>query len=257
MYGCFCSPPGSFNPQPGGGCRFCGENLYSPSNASECLLCPTNAISSVGSVVCSCVGAGVSNSGFYLSNGKCIACPLFGADCLSASSARTQATLASLPGFWRVLALPNNQSGGVSGPLVFLSCPFGPAACPSSANGTCNSGYTGVLCAVCEPGFHATASGCLPCTPVSNYLIPVFVCVAICFIALFRWVSQRVNTRSFTNVVNIFIGWVQVMASASTAYNIKWPESFQSLINAFKVALFDVFQIASVDCTLLDRSGFF
>ncbi len=244
----FYSQPGSFNPQPGAACRFCGENLYSPQNSSECLICPNNAISAVGSVVCSCVGAGFSNSGYYMSNGKCLACPQYGADCQSVSSERTQRTLASMPGFWRVLASSNNGSSGGQGLPEFLPCPFGLLACPSSSNGTCNTGYSGVLCAVCQPGFHSTSSGCFPCTPVSNYLIPVFVVVAICFFALFRWVSQRVNTRSLTNVVSIFIGWVQVMASASTAYNIKWPSSFQSLINAFRVALFDVFQIVSVDC---------
>ena len=91
-------------------------------------------------------------TGFYLDLATltCLSCPE-GADCL-ASVRRTDVTLYSLAGYWRDISAKK--------PTFYL-CPLGANACPSTVNGTCNTGYDGVICGLCKLGFHLTSNSCI------------------------------------------------------------------------------------------------
>ena len=58
--------------------------------------------------------------------------------------------------------------------IIFLQCPMGVNACPSSVNGSCNTGYTGVLCNICEPNYHMSTNSCIGVIFVMNIIFMLF-----------------------------------------------------------------------------------
>ena len=74
-----------------------------------------------------------------------------GAECEGGSDLRT------LPGFWRsqdnaVAVYPCTDTRPCAGDVTLHSV--------SSGNATCNVGYYGPLCAVCEEGYFSFSNGC-------------------------------------------------------------------------------------------------
>jgi hypothetical protein len=141
------------------------------------------------------------------------------ADCTTSNDlGRTAATLRSMPGFWR---LPDNSlsgtSAGVNGSLaavarlpVFYACPMGRLACPSSANGSCFPGYEGVMCGVCSPGYHSSGASCTVCEGSNKYMLPVVIVVAALAIALFVFISRRVDTTKLVGAGKVIVSYLQV-----------------------------------------------
>ena len=133
-------------------------------------------------------------TGFYLDSASqtCLSCPE-GAACQT-NVRRTDLTLYSMEGFWRdVTALKPS----------FYICPLSANACPSSANGTCNTGYDGVLCGLCKLGFHLSSNSCTGKRVVIEEikfflcfrrLLLIFgrcLCVAICLLQLVQCHCSR------------------------------------------------------------------
>ena len=145
---------------------------------------------------------------------------------------RNWATLASKSGFWR-LTIPLTPGLQIQDPDAFVAplfylCPHGPIACPSSANGTCATGYGGVKCGVCEPGFHDTGTSCTPCVGATQYLLPIVLTGALIVGAIFIWVAQRFDTRNMVNVTKILVSYLQVMGSSSSSY--KYGGHFSAVV---------------------------
>ena len=240
---CEMAPLGSYAANTGAiAATQCANNFFSASKgATTCLVCPPNSASGTGAKTCGCAANfyGVIFNGTVTS---CAPCPA-GAECLTADplGQRTARTLLSLAGQWRVPTTTDQPS--------FMPCPLGVAACPSSSNGTCTLGYTGVLCGVCQLGYHASGSECSLCRGSANaWLLPV-MCVAVVLVgALAVWVSRRVDTTKLVNGAKVIVSYLQVMGSSSSSYQIPWPGFMQGMLNFYRLALMDVFQVTAVDC---------
>ena len=240
---CEMAPPGSYAANTGAiAASQCANNFFSASlGATTCLVCPPNSASGTGAKTCGCEASfyGVVLNGTLTS---CAPCPA-GAECLAADplGQRTARTLSSLAGQWRVPTAAARPS--------FMPCPLGVAACPSSSNGTCAPGYAGVLCGVCQIGYHASGSTCSVCRGTANaWLLPIMCVVVVLLCALAVWVSRRLDTTKLVNGAKVIVSYLQVMGSSSSSYQIPWPSFMQGMLDFFRVALMDVFQVTAVDC---------
>jgi len=153
---CTDCAPGSFNDAPGlGVCSDCPGNTYSDAGSSECLLCLRYY--------------------YYSLQGECVDCPA-GTSC-EVDGGSTQVNLIVNPGFWRISATA----------VVIYECPLiigcvGNAAFEDEGNGYCDEGYTGPLCAVCDPETHYFSpddKACLACASgdTGNLMSPTLLIV--------------------------------------------------------------------------------
>jgi hypothetical protein len=180
-------------------CQTCLANTFNDAVglSRPCLTCPPGSKSPVGSAVCSC------EPNFYLSasfsaNSTCVACPL-GASCIDSSAIRTTASLASTPGYWRVPSISD------SNPQFMVCLLGGSSACPSSANGTCGVGYTGVLCGTCAVGYHNAAQSCTECAGATKYAMVIVIVVSGLALWFMYWISTRINTAVLVNGAKVAI----------------------------------------------------
>jgi hypothetical protein len=219
-------------------CAPCAANFFSPfQGLTTCVQCQQFSTSQPGSSICSC-GTGYYSVGSDNSS-KCIPCPV-GAVCTDADSQRTVAVVRSQAGYWRVPS--------VSSP-TFLPCPFSSNACPSSNNGSCATGYGGVMCGVCQLGYHASSTSCTLCRgSVNAYALPVVIVGAVLVLVFAYWVSTKLDTSSFVSAAKILVSFVQVLGSSASSYDIPWPDFMQNLLTNYRVFLLDIFQVTSVDC---------
>ena len=227
-------------------CMLCTGDLFNPfTGATACLRCPAFSVPMPGNVGCSC-NAGYFATSTVANESRCLSCPV-GATCstpYTRANTRTLAAIVSLPGYWKYMAVANPTEVD---PPQFFACPF-PQACPSSANGTCTEGYGGVMCAVCAPGYHNSGQACIPCVGATSYLLPIMIAAFAAALAVFWWVSQRYDITNFLNIVKIMISYLQVIGSSSASYNIPWPGMIQTLMDYYRLALLDLFQVTATDC---------
>jgi hypothetical protein len=207
---CDSCPPGLYASVVGStACVPCSPKTYSPvAGALTCLSCPTNSDAPIGMSACSCL------SGYYFHNGSCIICPN-GANCASSSDPlRNLISLASEPGYWRLL---DDEHGADTFPPQFYVCPLGAAACLGSYNGTCAIGYQGPTCAFCQLGYHLDETSCDVCQGGTKFMLPIVIVVAIAAGALFYFVASKFNTKKVVGVVQVLVGYFQVMGSSNSA----------------------------------------
>jgi hypothetical protein len=222
-------------------CASCANNFWNgAAGATTCEACPQNSNVNDQRTRCNC------NADFYASwtadnKTACLACPT-GAYCdPMPQNDRSVTKLSSKPGYWRV-------TDGV--PLqvpVFMPCPL-LLACPSSFNGSCNLGYRGPLCGVCSLGYHSNGQQCEACTGTTQAALFIVIAVAMVAIALFWYISQKLDTSKLVSGGKILVSYFQVMGSSSTSYQIPWPDFIASLLTQMRVALLDVYQVTAVDC---------
>ena len=110
-------------------------------------------------------------------------------------------------------------------------------------------GYEGPMCGVCSPGYHLSSRACELCSgSVNAYLMPVLVLALVAFVALFVFISRRVNLTKLVSAAKVIVSYLQVMGSSSSTYQIPWPGFMQGLLTSFRLALMDVLQVLAVDC---------
>lgn len=156
-----------------------------------------------------------------------------------AETGRTIWNLESQAGYWRVSSAES---------LSFLPCPFGSTACPSSRNGSCNEGYTGVLCAVCSPGYQLYQHKCSACSPSSKLLLPVIIVSGVIFVLLSIFIARKFDLKELVISFKIVFSFCQILGSSATVYNIPWPSSLLSILLQLRIALLDFFQLTSFSC---------
>jgi hypothetical protein len=203
---CTTCQPGTFADAEGSvACEKCSEGQYAPdAGTTACQSCPPDKASSFRRTDCWC------RQNHFLWNNTCMPCPR-GSDCADVLS-RTNVTLASIEGWWRDTSIGgphdmNFQHLNHS----FYQCPFSVDACPSSATGECNRGYFGVLCGVCEAGWHNTGGGCEECVGTGSLMMWLFAILIVCgALFLLNYLRKRVDASRMVTAAQIFVNYSQV-----------------------------------------------
>jgi hypothetical protein len=239
---CMRCPVGKFSVTPAASsCDACAPGKYSAQTGmTDCATCTAStATSAAGASACTCLESFYSVGSSNGSSTLCAPCPT-GALCGSLDPLRTTDTLRSLPGQWRVAEHK---------PPLFLKCQLNPTACLSTANGSCAVGYEGPMCGVCSPGYHLSSRACELCSgSVNAYLLPVLTLILVALVALFVFISRRINLTKLVGAAKLTVSYLQVMGSSSSTYQIPWPDFLQGLLTSFRLALMDVMQVLAVDC---------
>jgi hypothetical protein len=238
MSRCEPCPAGTFSSLQGASlCRSCGPGTraFGPGLAA-CTLCPVQSSSNGTHCLCDAGTYDVSPAATAAgSDPQCRACPE-GADC-SVSGLQVSAALAQ-DGYWRGEASAAQSA-------TFYKCPIA----KSCAQGRCATGYTGVACAKCAPGYHKfNGDRCVAC-PQRGMMWLVFfalVVVQVLVVAFLVFLSLRAADRDhiFTTVTGtkaqihasqiptlfkIFLNYIQLLAIASQ-FDLEWPPG---LVRAF------------------------
>lgn len=171
--------------------------------STTCAICPPASSAPEASIACAC------DSGYYMSrkqtnqSSACLACPS-GASCDGADPLRTATTLRSSVGYWRVpSSLVASRAHAADAAPVFLKCPLETPSCPSSTNSSCAQGYRGVLCGVCERGYHATGSACTVCVGSNQTMLPILAGVIVIVGAILVYIAKRVDTSKMVSTTKV------------------------------------------------------
>ena len=252
----------------------CDTNYYGKFNS--CVLCPANAVCTDGNVQC------IKGYIGPLANGSCIVCPL-NAECNGTGTTR------SVAGYWA----PKNSGGkdttqistsasGNSPPAfrrrlfessditsqyaitnytdIFYKCP-NEASCLSDSE--CLAGTEGYVCAVCAlkdadgNRWYPTDSGstCTVCPPKVNVVISM---VIFGFFALFGIELLFIPTgeaKRKSAKLKIILSFLQILASMSGTYDIKWDPSYLAILSYTNIVNFDLSAVVATDC-LNDSENF-
>ena len=170
-----------------------------------CSRCVTPSTSKAGSLTCDqCI------EGFYWDSEitACETCP-HGANC---------------PGGDSGLILERGFCSSGSASNDVWPCPLGFAACPgdrSTSENQCASGYSGVLCAVCQPGYVQTGDYCADCSALDTPIVTIIFVVTTTVVLLVTWRLARINKRvaaatealSFSVPLKIYFATCQILGT--------------------------------------------
>lgn len=154
-------------------------------------------------------------------------------------------------GYWR----RDNQTSN------FLQC-LNPDAClpidPSnnySAVGECASGYYGVLCSNCEPGYSRTGDyACSPCPDpfwnVIRIIATLLFAIILIVLMIKSTMAGAVEKKNVTSIfMKILMNHMQLI-TLTASFNFSWPEQVLSFFSAVKPASSASTQVLSFDCFL-------
>lgn len=223
-------------------CDICpiGTDTQGETNATECTPCQPGRASALDGSARSCVQC--ESGKFSLTGKECRPCPT-GGDCTR--SGTSLLTNGAQAGFLRLKTCPKGEVTP-----CFASCPL-EAACPGTFTDSCPLGYSGALCAVCEPGFYAWNRTCRSCQAHNAVLIVVVVLMvlAVAIISLtMAYFYQGIQSFTPAGLFKILVAFVQVMSVVETNYDIPWPPAALELMRWGKVLIFNVFDIAAFKC---------
>ena len=208
-----CSP-GTYSSFRATTCLQCDGGRYAPQPGTEnCLPCPDLGASQPGATECGCQG------GFFMRpDGNCSICG-------DGSSCEQGSTLEGL-----VINKEHWRSSNLSQEV--LACPV-PAACAGSEDAAataegCVDGNTGVLCAVCAPGFARSTRSkpCIECGTAGeawgSAILSGLVVLAMLAIMLF------VNRKAPNATLRPMINFAQTL-SIMLLFDAPWPELVVSI----------------------------
>ena len=155
-------------------CEVCGGGTYTDTVGTyECQQCPKGKYGPPTSGTCIDCSYGTYNDKPGRSE-ECEICPS-GAECPYMTK------MILKPGYW--------------GNKVY-SCPFEKKACPGgNMTGSCNRGYSGVLCAVCQHGYVQAPDHCADCNSLQTPITTIAVVVTITVVVLGTWYTSRTSKR--------------------------------------------------------------
>ncbi|CAB1105335.1 unnamed protein product [Ectocarpus sp. CCAP 1310/34] len=166
-------------------------------------------------------------------------------------------TLSMSRGYWRA----SNSS------LIILAC-YNPEACLGGQTGvdnSCDNGYQGPYCAVCESGYASSlAHTCTQCSSSrrNGFVVAAAIAVvaAVCAIVaicahlisgevseqscLHRRLSAMLPLQSFKIIIVVW----QILTQFASAANISFPDVYQDFINALDVVNFDLGSLVASGC---------
>ena len=132
-------------------------------------------------------------------------------------------------------------------------------SCLGGLNSSCDVGYRGPLCEVCDAGYYKQLQTCKLC-PTKKWMIvqlSVLVTAIIIVVAIVVWTSRKKSKKSKgrSSVDTIFgrlkivIGFYQVTFGVLEAFSyITWPDSLALIGRYSEMLQLSVFQIAPIHC---------
>ena len=266
-------------------CKRCPLGQYVPPDRGpgksplDCLTCPkgTNTNASAGYRACHCLSGYSRHYRF----GACEKCPIGGFQCredypeLKAgywmSWDKIKPCKDSFTSFISNLnteddSYDRNANHFKCSMPIAHKCPIS-NSCKGGVDATCNKGYTGVLCAVCDTGYMKQFNKCVEC---SSPVVSVIECIAyfLSFVIL-CWLMSKLdnitlvgkdnekNERTFADLIQsslkIIMGFYQVLVRIINAFSsIQWPSTLTHAVNVFEFVEFSVLRIPSLHCIRSD-----
>ena len=281
--GCIHCPYGAFyqDEVAASSCKSCPLGQFVPPDKGpgksplDCLTCPkgTNTNTSAGYRACYCL-PGYSRKYRF---GGCEKCTLEGFKCIRdypelrrgywMSWDKMETCKASFASFMSNLDTKNESYDIATSHFrcnlpIAHECPI-KESCKGGVDAACNTGYTGILCAVCQSGYMKQFHKCIRCpSPV----VSAVQCIAyfLSFIVLCYLMSRldnvtlageedEYNKRTFADLIQsslkILMGFYQVLVRIINALStIPWPRALTSAMSAFEFVQFSVLRIPSLHC---------
>lgn len=281
-------------------CKPCTSGQYvPPENApgkspADCLTCPqnTNTNSSAGYRACPCLQGYIRKYRF----GGCEKCETKGLVCNrdypevekgywvtweSIKTAKNESCEQLFLSFMHNLDTKNNTYNRST--VNFTSCNMPtPYKCPikdscrGGAVATCETGYSGVLCAVCSPGYMKQFNKCRKCpssgVAITQCIVFVFSFVFVCWLISktdkINLAEEQHNEelsnnqggeqahrtqRTFADIIlaslKILLGYYQVVSGLIHALSfINWPHSLKSVMGILQYVQFEILRMPSLHC---------
>ena len=266
-------------------CKKCPLGQYVPpakgpgKSALDCLTCPkgTNTNTSAGYRACPCL-PGYSRTYRF---GGCKKCTLDGFQCKRDYSELRRGywmswnSMTSCKDSFRLFMsnLDTKNDSYEIGTSHFKcnlptahKCPI-PQSCKGGVEASCERGYTGVLCSVCDSGYMKQVNKCFKCP---SAVVAVTECVAyfLSFVIL-CWLMSKLanvtlvgkvnekNKRTFADLIQsslkILMGFYQVLVRIIHAFSsIQWPSILTHAVNIFEFIQLSVLKIPSLHCIRSD-----
>ena len=149
---------------------------------------------------------------------------------------------------------------------VAHKCPM-TGSCKGGVDASCNTGYNGVLCAVCQSGYMKQFNKCVQCpTP---FISAIQSAAYLLLFLIICWLMSKVdkitlveensedNKRTFADLIQsslkILMGFYQVLVRIINAFsNIQWPSTLSQAMKVFEFIQFSVLRIPSLHCIRSD-----
>ena len=293
---CVECPPGSFyqDEVASVNCKSCPLGQFVPpdrspgKDVSDCQTCPkgTNTNSSAGTRACKCL------HGFHRRYrfGACMKCEQNGFECFkdypqlkkgywmtwnatksdNMTKSKNSTCMEQFQRFMINLDKYDNHYDRKTMRLecqlpVPIKCPIS-GSCKGGIDASCFAGYTGVLCAVCSPGYSKQFSQCIKC-PQSIIVVLEFIgyfALFVLFCLLILWTDKvtlahdnerrsEIEGRTFADILlssfKILIGFYQILISVLRAYsNINWPRSFLKTVSVLDYIQCEIIRVPSLHC---------
>ena len=256
---CKACPPGTYQAS-GSVCLPCAAGTVSEGGVTSCRQCSAGFSADVHECVACPPGT------YSLQGGACIPCPkCVGPRCASTAAGTCEDGQANLNGYYWVVPLPGQSALSAdvtSGPIVYrcvsaTAC-GGTTACACFAvphdgsltrsnsrpfpgfNATtllpvCSTGYSGLLCNLCAPGYtkqlDATCSECTRSLWVSILVIVVVVLVCLAIL----WVLVRFREVLPTGTFKVLMAFAQILATGEALFATQWPAPYSTFVRSFRV----------------------
>ena len=267
-------------------CKKCSVGQYVPpgkhpgKSPLDCITCPsgTNTNSSAGYRACHCL-SGYSRTYRF---GPCRKCSLDGFHCQVKdypilrkgywmSWNKNEQCKHSFKSFMTNLDTEDNSYNRDANNFrcslpIAHKCPIN-NSCDGGVDATCNKGYTGVLCAVCDSGYMKQFNKCVTC---SSPVVSVTECMAyfLLFVIL-CWLMSKLDKiilaredekkveRTFADLIQsslkIVMGFYQVLVQIINAFkSIEWPNALTHAVKVFEFVELSVLRIPSLHCIRSD-----
>eukprot|EP01048_Picozoa_sp_COSAG05_P007703 COSAG05_NODE_551_length_8736_cov_5.409401_1_plen_1202_part_00 len=257
---------------------------FSQENPACHLMCPEGTRTSIDDSHCECVDHRYNTSGLALLCGstpwippemltsfkdvqndwvlgrQCSACP----ECAVCKTSGVQ-----LKAGWRTITHIRINDGdsfrSSATYLIAVRCPF--STCPQVpielANNTCSGNHTGILCALCPPGFSEKGSDsgeCIPCTPEQDLgislwgflaLVAVIFLSAAAFMCTQQAQVERIKVEVFTNF-RILLGAAQVLSLIPGVLNLVFPQNVRVAMGLASVVVANLGSLLNFHCLGID-----
>eukprot|EP00937_MAST-01D_sp_MAST-1D-sp2_P005419 g5419.t1 len=119
----------------------------------------------------------------------------------------------------------------------------------------CEEGYTGPVCALCEPGYTRQGGECTYCPgfDAQNVAGVVIVVLAVIALAVLFYRHRRAAWMQPT-VLSITLTFFEMISILDETFNVKWPAGYSSLTSHIRAAFASFVELSALSCAAhIDR----